>query len=143
MSAQSSRSRWVVIGLLAAAALCGFGSKADAGSAVAILALAAVPALFAVPPRGRPAVAAAILAAAALVAATAGLGDDVLAWAAVGLVFAAGVLMALRGTTWPPMASRYRESADPTGTERAPDELWKALDRGEDPTDKRGDAPAS
>ena len=137
---RGSRSRWLVIGLLAVAALCGFGSSAESGSAIAILALAALPALFAVPPRGRPVVAAAILGAAALVAITAQLGDDGLAWAAVGFVIAAGVLMALRGATWPPMASRFRESPDQAGFERGPDDLWKALDRGEDPTERR-DAP--
>ena len=142
MSAQSSRSRWVVIGLLAAGGVCGFASTHDAGSAIAILALAALPALFAVPPRGRPVVAAAMLVAAALVALTAELGADGLAWAAVGFVCASGVVLALRGSSWPPLASRFGESPDPGADEPAPDELWKALDRGEDPTERR-DAPES
>jgi hypothetical protein len=142
VSARGSRSRWAVIGLLAAGVVCGFASKADAGAAVAILALAALPALFAVPPRGRPVVAAAIVAAAVFVAATAELGDDGLAWTAVCLVCAAGITLALRGATWPPLASRFGDSPDRTADKSAPDELWKALDRGEDPTE-RGDAPES
>jgi len=141
-SSEGSGSRRLVICLLAGAALCGFGSSADAGSAVAILALAALPALFAVPPPGRPIVAAAILGTATLVAVTAGPGDDRLAWVAVGLLSAAGMVTAVRGRTWQPMASRFRSSSDQAGDERGPDELWKALDRGEDPTE-RDDGPNS
>ena len=139
LAGRYSRSRWLVIGLLIVAAICGFASKPEAGSAVATLALAALPALFAVPPRGRPVVAGAILGVAVLVAVTAGLGDDPLAWAAVALIGAAGMLMALRGPTWPQMATRYDDSGDLIGIGQAhPDELWKALDRGEDPTDAKG-----
>ncbi|WP_277437722.1 TIGR02234 family membrane protein [Streptomyces sp. SPB162] len=68
-------------------------------------------------------------------------------WAAAAggaLLLAAGVLAVLRGRHWPGMSNRYdrdgatglpsrkpqRVAADP----ERPEELWKALDRGEDPT---------
>jgi uncharacterized membrane protein (TIGR02234 family) len=66
-------------------------------------------------------------------------------WAAAAgglLLLLAGALAVVRGATWPAMSSRY-ERADgprtPRAARRAPDpehpgEMWKALDRGEDPT---------
>ena len=60
------------------------------------------------------------------------------------LGLAAGILAALRGRAWPAMGGRYeRTGAGPTTTAAAgpmTDEdraqaAWKALDRGEDPTD--------
>ncbi|MBN0043943.1 TIGR02234 family membrane protein [Streptomyces actuosus] len=62
--------------------------------------------------------------------------------AAGGLLILLAGLLALRyGRQWPGMSGRYerggaprpRRSARPTDPER-PEELWKALDRGEDPT---------
>jgi uncharacterized membrane protein (TIGR02234 family) len=49
------------------------------------------------------------------------------------LVFAGGVLAALRSGKWPAMGSRYDA---PAGTPSKPknDDPWAALDRGEDPT---------
>ena len=68
-------------------------------------------------------------------------------WAAAlggALLLAAGVTALLRSHTWPAMSARYERDAAPgrpaARTPRtAPDpdhpgELWKALDRGEDPT---------
>ena len=69
------------------------------------------------------------------------------AWAALlggALLLAAGLLAVARGTLWPAMSGRYERGADPARRpqrfQRAPDperpeEMWKALDRGEDPTD--------
>ncbi|MEU3492759.1 TIGR02234 family membrane protein [Kitasatospora cineracea] len=52
------------------------------------------------------------------------------------LLVAAGVLTARFGSGWPAMGSRYeaptRKAA--TGKAAGPADLWKALDRGEDPT---------
>jgi uncharacterized membrane protein (TIGR02234 family) len=57
------------------------------------------------------------------------------------LLFACGVLALLRSRAWPAMSARYeRDGASrPRAARRTPDpehpaELWKALDRGEDPT---------
>ena len=53
------------------------------------------------------------------------------------LLVAAGVVTARFGRNWPAMGSRYeaptsRRTAAPAGN--SPADLWKALDRGEDPT---------
>ncbi|MBL1106132.1 TIGR02234 family membrane protein [Streptomyces sp. 5-8] len=62
--------------------------------------------------------------------------------AAVGglLILLAGVLALRYGRLWPAMSGRYergaagaRRTARPADPER-PEEIWKALDRGEDPT---------
>ena len=74
------------------------------------------------------------------------------AWPAVALVggllgVAVGVLVVLRGRTWPAMGRRYERPAGSAETaaravsartdeDRAQD-AWKAMDRGEDPTDPR------
>ena len=74
------------------------------------------------------------------------------AWPAVALVggllaAAVGILVVLRGRSWPAMGRRYERPAGsaeaaartvPAGTDedRAQD-AWKAMDRGEDPTDPR------
>jgi uncharacterized membrane protein (TIGR02234 family) len=61
------------------------------------------------------------------------------------LILVAGLLALWRGSRWPGMSSRYERgngvprprkgtgAAASAGTER-PEEMWKALDRGEDPT---------
>ncbi|MFF0743442.1 TIGR02234 family membrane protein [Streptomyces sp. NPDC004111] len=60
-----------------------------------------------------------------------------------GLLLLAAGLLALRfGGTWPGMGGRYEREGGPRSRGRAgrpvdperPEELWKALDRGEDPT---------
>ncbi|MFF7975465.1 TIGR02234 family membrane protein [Streptomyces sp. NPDC007905] len=62
--------------------------------------------------------------------------------AAVGgvLILSAGLLALRYGRLWPAMSGRYERGADrprrkprPVDPER-PEEIWKALDRGEDPT---------
>jgi uncharacterized membrane protein (TIGR02234 family) len=66
------------------------------------------------------------------------------------LAIAAGGLVVLRGRSWPGMGRRYEragaeatpraERAERTDEDRAQD-AWKALDRGEDPTDGEPAAP--
>jgi uncharacterized membrane protein (TIGR02234 family) len=78
------------------------------------------------------------------------LTDPVRAWPAVALVAGvvavlAGVLVVLRGRAWPGMGRRYERTAAahaaaPATTRPQTDEdrhqaAWKALDRGEDPTE--------
>ncbi|MFF8828962.1 TIGR02234 family membrane protein [Streptomyces sp. NPDC015131] len=64
------------------------------------------------------------------------------------LILLAGLLALRHGSAWPAMSGRYERdggpraagstrTAAPTGDDR-PEDLWKALDRGEDPTDPRG-----
>jgi uncharacterized membrane protein (TIGR02234 family) len=69
------------------------------------------------------------------------------AWAAFlggALLLTAGMLAVARGTLWPAMSGRYERGTGPARqpqrSHRAsdsarPEEMWKALDRGEDPTD--------
>ena len=66
----------------------------------------------------------------------------VLALVAGQLAVAAGLLTVLRGRAWPGMGRRYERSAAvaPAPTRRQTDEdraldAWRALDRGEDPTE--------
>ncbi|MFE7777416.1 TIGR02234 family membrane protein [Streptomyces sp. NPDC057445] len=63
--------------------------------------------------------------------------------AAAGLlILAAGVLALRYGASWPAMSGRYEREggsgvphrARPVADPERPEELWKALDRGEDPT---------
>jgi len=72
------------------------------------------------------------------------------------LTVGTGVLVVLRGRGWPAMGRRYQRPGDPaaaprvvataggrsTDEERAQD-AWRALDRGEDPTETATDAPGS
>lgn len=53
------------------------------------------------------------------------------------LVAAAGLLTIVRGSAWPGMSSRYDAPVRPVARPRraeTPADMWKALDRGEDPT---------
>jgi uncharacterized membrane protein (TIGR02234 family) len=74
--------------------------------------------------------------------------DPVRAWPALALVagvlaVAAGVLVVLRGRGWPGMGRRYERTTAPSAsvTDRPQTDedrhqaAWKALDRGEDPTE--------
>ncbi|MDN3020893.1 TIGR02234 family membrane protein [Streptomyces sp. S.PB5] len=63
--------------------------------------------------------------------------------AAVGgaLILLAGLLALRYGRSWPAMSGRYERNGAPRASRRAkavdperPEEMWKALDRGEDPT---------
>ncbi|MGY1719856.1 Trp biosynthesis-associated membrane protein [Blastococcus sp. SYSU DS0552] len=61
-----------------------------------------------------------------------------LAVAAGVLAVLAGVLTVLRGASWPAMGQRYERDAGPApvrSDEDRADDAWKALDRGEDPTE--------
>lgn len=60
-------------------------------------------------------------------------------WVAVAgavLVAAAGMLVLLRGRHWPTISTRYQRTgrSAPVAAADRPDQLWSALDRGEDPT---------
>ncbi|MFE5967450.1 TIGR02234 family membrane protein [Streptomyces sp. NPDC056463] len=57
------------------------------------------------------------------------------------LILVAGLLALRFGTRWPTMGGRYERTGTPRAARRAPaaspdrpEDLWKALDRGEDPT---------
>ncbi|WP_172384013.1 TIGR02234 family membrane protein [Streptomyces sp. MNP-20] len=78
--------------------------------------------------------------AAAEVAGLSHTGWPYAAVAAGVLILAAGLLALVRGRAWPAMSGRYeRDGAPRPRARRAPDpdrpeDLWKAIDRGEDPT---------
>ncbi|URM91739.1 TIGR02234 family membrane protein [Streptomyces sp. MRC013] len=62
--------------------------------------------------------------------------------AAALLILAAGLIALRCGRTWPAMSGRYERDGGPraraarrVGDPERPEELWKALDRGEDPTE--------
>lgn len=134
-----ARSRSWVIALLSVSSVAGFAAAADAATGLALLAIATIPALYAVPPRGRPALGV-VVAGAGLVAASLGDLDGGAAaqMSAVALV-AAGVMITLWGSRWSRLARRYDDEATEQRAGESVD-LWRALDRGEDPT--VGDSPA-
>ena len=148
-------------------------------SAMALVALASVVAVFAVRGKARRTLGGLVVLAGAAAAGAAGTGalgsgtgalDDKAArsvgltevtatslthtawpWAALlggVLVLAAGVLTLRHGGGWPGMSARYdapagkqaaarprgRASASAPAAQQTPADLWKALDRGEDPT---------
>ena len=130
-------SRGVAVALLTVSALLGFAATAQPATGLAVLALATVPALFAVPPGGRLWLGLVVVAISGAVAVLGDLGDDAWAWAAVGGLAVAGVTIATRGAGWAPLGSRYDATSDDTaGGDKGDDprQLWQALDRGEDPT---------
>ncbi len=130
-------SRRAAIALLVAAVLSGIIAEAAAGSGIAVLAAATVPALYAVPPWARVWLGLAL----AVIGAGAGvLGDlsgDWWAWWAIVALVAAGVVIAVGGRTWPALSGRYGSSSGGSagqGLSDDPTELWRELDRGHDPT---------
>ena len=138
MTRLGSRS-WVIV-LLAVSALSGLAASAEAATGLALLALATVPALFAVPPRGRPVLGVAVAGIGLAAALLGDLGDSVAAWSSAIALVAAGVLIALRGARWSGLARRYGDATASVGGGE-PVDLWRAMDRGEDPT--VGEAPAA
>lgn len=53
------------------------------------------------------------------------------------LVVAVGLLVLVRGGGWPSLSPRYQTQVAPpvtTAADQTPDDLWRALDRGDDPT---------
>jgi hypothetical protein len=50
------------------------------------------------------------------------------------LLAASGLLTAVRGRRWPGMSSRYERPGPARPATDDPASLWKALDRGDDPT---------
>lgn len=128
-------SRLLVTALLALAATCGFASSAEAASGLAVMALAVIPALFAIPPAGRAVLGLLVLAATTLVAIATMAVADLAMWLMVICLAAAGSLIIWRGRSWAPLGSRF-QGADPQppGELSDPTALWKAQDRGDDPT---------
>ncbi|GAA3055869.1 TIGR02234 family membrane protein [Streptomyces roseofulvus] len=146
------------------------GTVTGVPTALAIVGLAALVAVFAVRRAGRTLVAAllALSGAGAAVAALLGASDSAAldaeaarisgdtaaavaglshtAWpyvAAAGalLILVAGLFALRYGKSWPAMGGRYERSGAPRAPRRPaagdpdrPEDLWKALDRGEDPT---------
>ncbi len=104
------------------------------------LAVATIPAIYAVPPRGRPALGV-VVAGCGLVAAFLGdLAGAAAAYMSAVALVVAGVIVTLRGSKWSRLGRRYDDGV--TGQQSGePVDLWRALDRGEDPT--VGDSPAS
>ncbi|MEO8106402.1 MAG: Trp biosynthesis-associated membrane protein [Actinomycetes bacterium] len=138
-------SRRVAIALLVAAALAGIASGTDAGTGIAVLALATVPALFAVPPRARRWLGAAVTGLGIGAGALGDLNGDLWARCSIGALVAAGILIGLGGRTWPALSGRYgssRGTATGSGLVDDPTELWRELDRGHDPTVEPRDTAA-
>ena len=134
-------SRFLVVVLLGASAVAGFAAASSAASGLAVLALAVIPALFAVPPPGRPLVGSAVLIAAVLVAATSDGSPELASWLAVAGLLLAGSVTVWRGRSWAPLGSRFHDTGAAGQTTSAdPADLWKALDRGDDPTDRSGES---
>lgn len=130
-------SRRATIALLAVAAACGLISTAEAGTGLAVLALATGPALFAVPPRGRGWLGGAVVVIGVGAGALGDLGGDVLSWGAVAALSAAGVLIAVGGRSWPALSGRYGSANGSDGGSSVgaePTDFWQSLDRGHDPT---------
>ena len=96
-SGDAVRSRVSCLLLLAAAMICGFAATLPAASALALLALAAAPAIFAVPPRGADLGLAMRGRGCCSWVSRRALGDDLLAWASVAALVLPGSLIAWRG----------------------------------------------
>ncbi len=119
--------------LLGLAALSGLAAPTEAATGLALLALATIPALFAVPPRARLVLGVAVSGIGLAAALLGDLGSSAAAWTSVVALVAAGALTALRGPRWPSLARRYGDAAG-AESRGEPVDLWRALDRGEDPT---------
>lgn len=126
-------SRSWVVGLLALAAIAGLAANAQAASGLALLAIAAIPAIFAVPPRGRVALGVVVGGCGLVVLLLGEVAGDPAALVSLAALGAAGVIIGLRGMTWPQLARRYDDRATDAPVVE-PVDLWRALDRGEDPT---------
>lgn len=124
--------RPAALGLLAVAVGAGLISGVPAADGLALLAAASTAAVFAVPPRGRPLLGAAIVIAAAGVV-TLGTDPDAAGWICIVVLGVAGVVTSVWGRSWPPLARRYDRQAD-AASAADPRDIWRALDRGEDPT---------
>jgi hypothetical protein len=135
-------SRAASLGLLVVASAAGFAADAEGATGVGVLSLATVAAVFAVPPRGRPVLGGLLVAVAGLVGVVEWTSDgtaDALLSAALLSLIASGLLIALKGPRWPALARRYG-GAESVGHE--PEDIWRALDRGVDPTaEPEVDAP--
>ena len=54
------------------------------------------------------------------------------------LVAVGGTLVFARAGRWPSRQARYEPATDTQAEDTSPDAMWKAMDRGEDPTDRPG-----
>jgi hypothetical protein len=126
--------RGPVLVLLAVSAVAGLASDVGAANGLTVLAVATVPALFAVPPRGRLPLGLVVVIAAVLAPLLSADAADLAAWTAAGTLGVAGVLLGWRGPSWPPLSRRYERGGSAAEAVSDPRDLWKALDRGEDPT---------
>jgi hypothetical protein len=111
-----------VAGCVLAGALLLFVHDGTAADAWARVAFGGVVAIAATRGRGRWAVGAALA-----VAGSFALGDFAAAGALLALT---GALVGARGARWPALGARYDAPAGPPSDA----DLWRAMDRGEDPT---------
>lgn len=139
--ASALTGRGAVLALLAVAALGGLVSDAGAAQGLVLLALATAPALFAVPPRGRPLLGVALVLVAAAALSMSPMDADTAAWTSAVALIVAGLLVVWRGRHWTPMSRRYDRAAGSRAEASDPRDLWQALDRGEDPTDHDSPQP--
>jgi hypothetical protein len=104
-------------------------------TALALLSLAAVVAMFAVRGALRSAVGVVVgLAGAFIVIASVAAGGGAWRWVAVAggvVILAAGVLIVVCGRAWPTMSNRYEREARAAAP---PTNAWDVIDRGGDPT---------
>jgi hypothetical protein len=127
-------SRGAVLVLLIGAAGCGFAASSSAATGLALIALAGIPAVFAIPPRGRGVLGVLLVGVSVLAAVFAEPGTDALAWACVLALVMSGTLTAWRGRTWSALGARFGAS-NSTGPKDS-GQLWRELDRGIDPTEE-------
>ncbi len=133
----ATRQQWVAPHHGAVAAPATGSELVPVAHALALVALAGVVALLAARRWSRVGVGAALaLAGLAIVAAAASqLGRTPAGWPVLTiagglLVLCAGALTVLRSRGWPALGARY----DAPAGRRTDDDVWAALDRGEDPT---------
>jgi hypothetical protein len=127
-----------VLILLVLAAVAGWVAPGEAGIGLALLSLATIPAIIAVPARGRRWLGGVVAVMAGAAAVLGDLGGDRRAMMSVLLLVIAGALTVVGGASWPGMSRRYDEgrpgSVREGGAGADSLELWRSLDRGEDPT---------
>jgi hypothetical protein len=138
-------SRPIALGLLGAAAAAAFASSSRGSTSLGVVALASVAAVFAVQPRGRPLLGVTLVAVAVAVGVALMPESplDPLVLVMVAALAGAGLVVAIRGRRWPALSRRYDPVDAPANApaNAGVEDLWRALDRGEDPTVR--DAPGA
>lgn len=130
-------ARRTAIAALVVSAGCGLLAASDAGTGIALLAMASVAGLFAVPPAARRWLGATVIVIGAGASVLGDLGGDVLAWCSAAALSVAGALIVVGGPSWPALSGRYGPAgggADGQSPADGPKDFWQALDRGHDPT---------